>query len=224
MKSRRKSLILLAVIIWLIPDFSYSGFISKDRTTTYQVNFDLNWVQKFFNLFLQYEFLSWKEATLQELFVKGSGDLKTESESELVMVSITPKNFNEAMFLRDAGTQEGFLRFIKYDKLTAEGTKKLLEIINYLYDPQEGQMEFDNINLIEKDLDENSMTWTVVKRKVDDRYMITIEILLSNKKNPDKKLTTSVKATLNPLEKVFERIEIEIKNGPKFTVIKKPAS
>src|SRR3989344_7855979 len=150
MKFFQKPLILLACVLWLIPASGYSGFIAKDRTTTYQINFDLNWVQKFLNLFLKYEFLSWKEATLQELFVRGNNDLKTESELELVMVSITPKNFNEALFLRNAGKLEGFLRFVKYDKLSADGARRLLEIINYLYEPAEGRAEFLNVDVVEK--------------------------------------------------------------------------
>lgn len=222
MKFFRKPLILLACLFWLIPASGHSGFIVKDRTTNYQINFDLDWLQKFLNLFLKYEVLSWKEAMVQELFIKGSGDLQTDSGSELIMASITPKNFNEALFLRNAGKrQEGFLRFVKYEKLSAEGAKRLLEIVNFIYNPAEEQTEFLNVDLLEENPNKYLMDWVVVKKKDKDRFAINIQITVSNSQN-SKKGGTSITAVLNPLEHVFEKIKIDIKGGPRFELIKKP--
>lgn len=227
MKPLRKLIIVLIGIAWLFPASSQAGFISKDRTTTYQLTFDLNWYQKFFNLFLRYEFLSWKEINLQELFVRDNTKPNTENNAELVLVSITPKNFNEAMFLKIVGKEpEGFIRFInaKQTKLSEDGIKDLLTMTNYMYDAEEGELEFNSLNFLAEDPTKTLMNWKITKEKSEDKYILKIQIMGFKSKDPSKKSDlANVVAILNPLEKVFERANIEIKNGPKFVLTKKPS-
>ena len=224
MKLFRKPLILLACVLWLIPAFGYSGFIVKERISVYRLEFDLNWYQKFLNIFLNYEVLYWKEIITQELFIKTSNDIASPLNGlELILLSLTPTNFNEALYLKNAGrTDEGFVRFVGYQNLSPEGARQLLEIINYCYSAKEESKEFISLKFFENDsLNAHPLVWKITKTWSKEKYLITVEVFQKKSKNELLKIIT-VNITLNPLEKIMEKASVEIKNGPKFTVTKNP--
>lgn len=221
MKAGKNAFIFLFLLQLLLPSFAKAGFVAKERNITYDLQFDLKWYQKVLAVILQYEFLSWKEFIFQELFINTATDLNPE----LIVVSITPKNFNEAVFLRNAGSKTGgFIRFVNYKEFDLEGVKKILEIVNYLYLSEEKEKEFQNINLSAKD-DKNPqwMTWKVTKKKQNNKMLIKI-VVFDPKSEKGGKIVEEARLEiiLNPLEKVFEKVTAEIKNGPKFIITKKP--
>ncbi len=224
MRTKKALLIFLLCCASLIPNLGSAGFIVKERVSTYDLVFELAWYQKFFNLFLQYEFLSWKQVNLQELFIKTDADQALNENVELIIVSITPVNFNEAFLLKNAGGEiTGFAKFIRRNELSNEGVKKLLEIINYLYEANEGEKEFNSLNfLAQENPDQEFMFWKINKKKTGNKYTLTIEIAESSKKQPEPVITVHAVVILDPLEKIFERVSVEIKKGPKFTLTKKP--
>lgn len=229
MKPFKRTLMGLIILGVSLPSLGRAGFIQIDRTTTYELKCDLTFFQKAYNaVFLRYEFLSWEEVDLQELFIKFGGmpnsptATATSEDPELIVLSMTPRNFSEALRLKNTGDGGGFIRFIKFKNLSAQGMEKLLAIINFLYKAETGEAEFRSINFI-ADKDEGSiMTWKMSKERSGDRYLIKFKIMEADLKTPDQfNPLAEGTATLNSLDKIIEKMTIKVNDGPKITVTRK---
>lgn len=229
MKSLKGILTSLVILGVSLPSSGRAGFIQIERTTTYELKYDLSFFQKAYNaMFLRYEFLSWEEVDLQELFIKFGGMPNSPSATEvaenpeLIILSMTPRNFSEALRLKNAGDSGGFIRFIKFKNLSAQGMEKLLDIINFLYKAENGEAEFRSINFI-ADKDEGSiMNWKMSKERSGDRYLIKFKIMEAALKTPDQfNPLAEGTATLNSLDRVIEKMIIKVDEGPKITITRK---
>ncbi|MDP3999118.1 MAG: hypothetical protein Q8P76_00805 [bacterium] len=230
MKPPKRMLVSLVILGALLPSSGRAGFIQSERTTTYELKFDLSFFQKAYNaMFLRYEFLSWEEVDLQELFIKFGGMpnsppmTEVAENPELVILSLTPRNFSEAVRLNNTGEHRGgFIRFIKFKNLSAQGMEKMMDITNFLYKAENGEAEFRSINFI-ADKDEGSiMTWKMSKERSGDRYLIKFTIMEAALATPNKfELLAEGTAALNSLDRVIEKMIIKVDAGPKITITRK---
>lgn len=181
---------------------------SKEQTTCYNLEFqNIKWYQKIVMFFYG---VNWDELSIRIKY-------QSQPNQKIKITSIeawpnSPEEFqpeDRILVLSSNSNEDNFIQFLKYTKFRFEETQKLIELFNFIYDPEQiGERKIETPNLFEKE--EGSMYGTFKKMEKDGKPVV--EVITYNSSGTE---NGYVEITLNPqpelhMEKITGRLKIGI--------------